>query len=68
MEDSKEGILPLVGKVIKQRLAEVKREAKEQLGEGLDELADELRKDVEDGADARDGDQAPQTRIEVEDT
>jgi hypothetical protein len=69
MEDSKEGVLPLVGKVIKQRLAEVTREAKQQLGEGLDELADELRNDVEGHTDATADvdDAAPHARIEVED-
>ena len=49
MSDSKEGILPLVGRVIKQRLGEVKEEAAQELGEGLADLEKELRDDLEAG-------------------
>jgi hypothetical protein len=63
MEDSKEGILPLVGRVIKQRLGEVKQEAARELAEGLAEFKDELREDAPEEFAA---DRAPPTRIEID--
>lgn len=49
MADSKEGILPLVGRVIKKRLTEVKEEVSRELGEGLGDLRRELEDDIEGG-------------------
>lgn len=59
MEDAKVGILPLVGRAIKQRLSEVKEEASREIGDGLKEFAEELRDDAAPEA-------VPPTRIEVE--
>lgn len=61
MADSKEGILPLVGRVIKKRLEEVKQEVAHEVGEGLSELKQEL----EDDLTANDP-KPPLTRIELD--
>jgi len=61
MEDSKDGLLPLVGRVIKKRLGDVKDEAQRELREGFDEFGRELREELQEGEAP-----AAPTRIQIE--
>lgn len=61
MEDSKKGILPLVGRVIRKRLGEATEEARRELREGFDEFGRELEEELEGGKEA-----PARSRIQVE--
>jgi hypothetical protein len=64
MEDPKDGVLPLVGRVIKKRLSELKEETTRELREGYDEFREELRRDLQGSAE--EAEEPPLVRVSTE--
>lgn len=64
--DPKEGVLPLVGRVVKKRLGEFAKEAREELSAGVGKFKDELRSELDGAQKEEEEAPAPQPGVRIQ--